>query len=260
MRRLVGGAVLLLAFLPALWAQDDKDKKPDKKTPAEELKALQAEVKAAQDVVRKSYTDAKTDEERQAVIKKFYAIPQTYAKRALELAQKNARDQVCYDAVSWMITSRVTGPDMDAAADLVIKHHAEKLSKLAPMLARATSGSAEKLLKANVETSKEPPAIAQAKLHLAKFHKNFADVWEPVGGRDPAKAAADAEKLLTEIVAKYADVATVLKQAKADLEEIQKLGIGKTVPEVEGEDLDGKKFKLSDYRGKVVLIDFWGHW
>ena len=29
---------------------------------------------------------------------------------------------------------------------------------------------------------------------------------------------------------------------------------------VSGEDLDGKPFKLSEYRGKVVLLDFWGHW
>ena len=35
---------------------------------------------------------------------------------------------------------------------------------------------------------------------------------------------------------------------------------GKTAPEIEGPDQDGKTFKLSDYRGKVVLLDFWGHW
>jgi hypothetical protein len=35
---------------------------------------------------------------------------------------------------------------------------------------------------------------------------------------------------------------------------------GKPAPEIEGTDLDGKSFKLSDYRGKVVLLDFWGHW
>jgi uncharacterized Zn finger protein (UPF0148 family) len=38
------------------------------------------------------------------------------------------------------------------------------------------------------------------------------------------------------------------------------LKVGNLAPEIEGEDLDGKKFKLSDYRGKVVLLDFWGNW
>ena len=36
--------------------------------------------------------------------------------------------------------------------------------------------------------------------------------------------------------------------------------IGKAAPDIEGEDLDGAKFKLSDYKGKVVVIDFWGDW
>jgi cytochrome oxidase Cu insertion factor (SCO1/SenC/PrrC family) len=32
---------------------------------------------------------------------------------------------------------------------------------------------------------------------------------------------------------------------------------GKTAPEIAGIDADGTKFHLSDYRGKVVLLDFW---
>jgi cytochrome oxidase Cu insertion factor (SCO1/SenC/PrrC family) len=32
---------------------------------------------------------------------------------------------------------------------------------------------------------------------------------------------------------------------------------GKPAPEIAGIDADGKKFFLSDYRGKVVLLDFW---
>jgi cytochrome oxidase Cu insertion factor (SCO1/SenC/PrrC family) len=36
--------------------------------------------------------------------------------------------------------------------------------------------------------------------------------------------------------------------------------VGQLAPEIEGKDIDGKSFKLSDYRGRVVLLDFWGDW
>jgi cytochrome oxidase Cu insertion factor (SCO1/SenC/PrrC family) len=36
--------------------------------------------------------------------------------------------------------------------------------------------------------------------------------------------------------------------------------VGQLAQEIEGTDLDGIKFKLSDYRGKVVVLDFWGNW
>ncbi len=36
--------------------------------------------------------------------------------------------------------------------------------------------------------------------------------------------------------------------------------IGEMAPEIEGVDLDGVEFKLSDYRGKVVMLDFYGDW
>jgi hypothetical protein len=41
---------------------------------------------------------------------------------------------------------------------------------------------------------------------------------------------------------------------------VENLKIGHVVPDIEGPDLDGVDFKLSDYRGKVVMLDFWGHW
>ena len=36
--------------------------------------------------------------------------------------------------------------------------------------------------------------------------------------------------------------------------------IGQVAPDIVGEDLDGVPFKLSDYRGKVVVVVFWGSW
>ena len=50
------------------------------------------------------------------------------------------------------------------------------------------------------------------------------------------------------------------ERAERDLFEIRNLAIGKVAPEIEGEDIDGKPLKLSDFKGKVVVLDFWGHW
>lgn len=36
--------------------------------------------------------------------------------------------------------------------------------------------------------------------------------------------------------------------------------IGQPAPEIVGTDIDGQPMKLSDFRGKAVLLDFWGHW
>jgi len=40
----------------------------------------------------------------------------------------------------------------------------------------------------------------------------------------------------------------------------ERFSIGMVAPEIEGIDLDGQEFKLSDYKGKVVFLDFWGDW
>ena len=39
-----------------------------------------------------------------------------------------------------------------------------------------------------------------------------------------------------------------------------KLAVGRAAPEIIGKDLDGKPMKLSDFRGKIVMLDFWGDW
>lgn len=36
--------------------------------------------------------------------------------------------------------------------------------------------------------------------------------------------------------------------------------VGDPIKEIMGEDVDGVPFSLSEYRGKVTMIDFWGDW
>lgn len=40
----------------------------------------------------------------------------------------------------------------------------------------------------------------------------------------------------------------------------ERLQIGMVAPNIVGEDIDGVKFELQDYRGKVTVLDFWGFW
>jgi hypothetical protein len=81
---------------------------------------------------------------------------------------------------------------------------------------------------------------------------------------DPAKLEERAIQLFQQAAAQYGSdkllSGTVAENAERAIFEMQHLGIGKAAPDVEGEDIDGSKFKLSDYRGKVVVLDFWGHW
>ncbi len=37
-------------------------------------------------------------------------------------------------------------------------------------------------------------------------------------------------------------------------------GVGSLAPDIEGEDFEGRRFRLSDYRGKVVVVSFWASW
>lgn len=40
----------------------------------------------------------------------------------------------------------------------------------------------------------------------------------------------------------------------------EKLADGAVAPDIEGIDIDGVAFKLSDYKGKIIFLDFWGDW
>jgi hypothetical protein len=91
-----------------------------------------------------------------------------------------------------------------------------------------------------------------------------------LAGRLQKEKRSDAEKaeglaLLEKIEKEYADVKD--PQGKAwkeivgpQLFEMRYLAVGKTPPDFEAVDENGAKFKLSDYRGKVVVLDFWGFW
>lgn len=59
----------------------------------------------------------------------------------------------------------------------------------------------------------------------------------------------------------YQNIEDVYRQvAQAQLKELRFRTVGKLAPEIDGIDLEGRPLRLSDYRGRVVLLNFWGTW
>lgn len=109
------------------------------------------------------------------------------------------------------------------------------------------------------------------RLDLLKDQPDLTKRYEGIYGKDyldglrrqdRAKATSEVVAAFEQAVAKYGDVklpygGTVGEDAKTELFTIRHLSVGKDVPEIEGVDQDGARFKLSNYRGKVVLLYFW---
>jgi len=84
---------------------------------------------------------------------------------------------------------------------------------------------------------------------------------------DSLTVRGEAERFFESVVQTYSNCPVPVKpesmlgeRAAHHLYELQHLGTGQVAPEIAGEDLDGQKLKLSDYRGKIVFLSFWGSW
>lgn len=50
------------------------------------------------------------------------------------------------------------------------------------------------------------------------------------------------------------------QRAKGKVFAAENLQVGMVAPDFTGKDVDGEPISLSDYRGKVLVVDFWGFW
>jgi hypothetical protein len=123
------------------------------------------------------------------------------------------------------------------------------------------SAGAEGLLRRVRDGSPLPAVQAAATFELAQVLMDPVYAKDQVGALQttPRTDTAPARALLEELGTKYKDT-RYAAQAAAYLFELDHLQVGMVAPDFEATDQDGTKFKLSDYRGKVVLLDFWGFW
>jgi hypothetical protein len=271
---------LLVLLLSAGLAADDKPQ-----TPAEKLAAIQKDVKDAEDAFRKAYAEAKDpkpdDKDLNDLSKAFNKKQDEGLAAAVEIARADPKSDAGFAALEWVLTVPRSYylPAGVPAMELAAEHHAAnpKVGKIVAWLGYFAPhekynpkeyAAARKLIEAVAEKNPDKTARAQAHLALALERRKKFSAAAYQKAPDAEKLAAEAEAAYEAVIKEYGDsprltregAGTVGEFANSELFELRHLRIGKVAPDIEGEDLDGVKFKLSDYRGKVVLLDFWGDW
>ena len=100
----------------------------------------------------------------------------------------------------------------------------------------------------------------------ARYERLFGkDYLEELRRQDRAAAMNEVETVFERAASALRDTKlpydrNVGETADSELHEIRHLSIGKQALELEGLDQDGEAIKLSDYRGKVVLLYFWSEY
>jgi hypothetical protein len=190
----------------------------------------------------------------------------------LEFARTNPKEPAAASALVSLVSTSQLAPGLakfgGPAIDALLKDHlgSPQIGTLCTILARNESLAAEKALRIIGEKSPDRNVQGLACYNLGKHLAERAEKARIAKKHQEADSLTkEAEKALEQVAAKYADVkygrtSTLGDAVKGELYEMKHLGVGMTVPEIDGEDIDGQKFKLSDYRGKVILLDFWGHW
>ncbi len=224
-------------------------------TPAEQIKTIIADYTKAS---RSLMTEARKMPGNEGRDYYYANLPKLQKQCGADLnavVAANADNPANFDAIMW-ITMNMAGSEagtkaMDTLFEKYIDN--EKMVNLCTVLAqgRMPVKNADAKLEQLIEESPHKAVRASATMALAKNVKD----------------ETRAEELYESLIANYGDLTSPMTRGKTFKEaadnalfQLKYLSIGKIAPDIEGEDLDGVAFKLSDYRGKVVVLDFWGDW
>lgn len=227
------------------------------------------------------------DEEEREELFENPPSAEAYSEEILKLAKENPKTEIAESAYTWMVSNIRDEEIVAEAFDQLFANFidSEKLSSVCMELVySAPSKKVEERLDTLIEKSPHDSVKATASYAKASYLEQIKEakgmlddpgMAEFVGeeGMEYLKNAkvdkSEIEKLYQSIVDNYADEEIVYgpgqsenlgEMAASALFAIKNLSIGCVAPDIVGQDLDGKDFKLSDYRGKVVMLDFWGDW
>lgn len=197
---------------------------------------------------------ASLDEINKKLARNYYMSSAELHSAVMEQVDKHDKDPKAVSVLLWLNRQSQINPESTAAKkamDVVLSKYldSKEIGPLCMMLGDANDAKSLETLKTILDKNGHDDVKASACVALGK----------QLGKKEATQS--EAEKYLKRAINEFPDAGKAIKAtAKGELNELLYLSIGKVVPDVKGNDLDDKEFKLSDYRGKVVLLDFWGFW
>jgi hypothetical protein len=237
--------------------------------PEAQLKTINDEAMRAIGEAKKAVMASKSETETNKIKEKAISTLATLHRRAIELAVRHPRDPVAMKALEWVVNVRGPGPQTPQVASALVilrRDHSrdEGVAPLCENLDQLDSGESEAFLRGLAAENPSRPIQALALYELALLLHHRADSIASDRPQEADRYSREAEQTLARVASTYGrektGKRTFADRAKTALDEFRRLSVGKPAPIIEGEDADGKRFKLSDYQGKVILLDFWAGW
>ncbi|HWB10426.1 MAG TPA: erythromycin esterase family protein [Pirellulales bacterium] len=231
-------------------------------TVAEQISAAKKEFREKQMECAGRRQTAKDDDEKSKIRDEELAAAATMTAKYVDILKQHPDDKDLFPVLLWLADSK---EHAERVNELLSKHHLDNPQIGVLCLAIAPRGGlrAERLAREVLEKSRSEEAHGVALLALAEMLLARAHLPD-TNPEESERLCGEAKEALAEVVRSYPGFpalrGTSGERATAVLFELQNLAVGSNVPDLEGEDLEGVSFQLSDYRGKVVLLDFWAHW
>lgn len=240
----------------------------------ERIEALVAECndrnRAELEQIEKDAEAAESQEEINRLVERAHALQgqarkqnAPLLKEILTLATPYAAEVQTVDPLIWLLTQTLDAAIVDPTVALLMAHHTTDRRTLDLALRMKNSGYdwVERLLRAQVASpdlsdDRRPEMVLALATALQRTRNG--ETTDPAKIDEAIGLLKDLHQSATEDTdhrgRRYVDL------AERSLYEIEHLSVGKIAPDIEGEDLDGVTFKLSDSRGKVVMLNFWATW
>lgn len=261
---------LLLALVPLLahsaicWAQVEQ-------RPAERAATIKREHAALEKSFYEELVAARRDDKRvQEANERYREAAAKNATALKDLIKEHSADPAALDAAITLVGD-VRHYLGDELAQIVLDNHfsSEKMGELCFHLdSRGNEPWAVKILEACAEKHPQKSVRGQATFALGDGYRWVA---RPFGDPPPEadKFLEKAKRYYLQVLDNYSDISSPdgkwnlgerAKHELARLRNLPNLQVGGIAPSIDGKDLDGNALTLEGYRGKVVVVVFWGSW